>query len=419
MRLPASVRLFVCVLGASLCAVGTANAAKRVVDPDGQGSSTNCNGSAAAYTSIAVAMAAAVAGDSIYICPGPGPYNEQLTVAKNLKFIGIGGATIKPSPLAINTTSLATGADIAAAIVVEAGFTVTIDQLTIDGADNGITGCSPNPIGVYFRNGAGAVTNSVVKNFRLGAGLEGCQAGLGILAQATSGAPVVNLSGNNVHDFQKGGIVGDRANVTVNTTGNRVTGDGPTSFIAQNGIQISRGAKGTVSGNLVSEVVYSQCVDPSAPDPNPCNNGSSTGILIFEATAAITVERNTVTTTQTGIYLDGPGSLVSQNVITNTLQYDGIYLPAGADGNTITGNGIGISDESGIWVDGTSNNIFKSRINEAPIGIHAACGNVIGTGSNKNTFYNVPVPTDVETCLTSVAVAAVGSARSPKPSPAD
>jgi hypothetical protein len=419
MRLHAPTRVFLCVLAASFVAVGSAHAAKRVVDPDGQGSSTNCNGSAAAYTSIAVAMAAAVAGDSIYICPGSGPYNEQLTVAKNLKFIGIGGATIKPSPLAINTTSLGTGIDIAAAILVEAGFTVTFDQLTIDGADNGITGCLPSPVGIYFRNGAGAVTNSVVKNFRLGAGLEGCQAGIGIYAQANAGAPVVNLSGNNVHDFQKGGIVGDLANVTVNTTGNRVTGDGPTPFIAQNGIQVSRGAKGTVSGNLVSEVVYSQCVDPSAPNPNPCNNGSSTGILIFQATAAVTVDHNTVTTTQTGIYLEASSSLVSQNVITNTLQYDGIYLTVGADSNTITGNGIGISDESGIWVDGTSNNIFKSRINEAPIGIHAACGNVIGTGSNKNTFLNVPVPTDVETCLTSLAVASAGSARSPKASPAD
>jgi parallel beta-helix repeat protein len=140
-------------------------------------------------------------------------------------------------------------------------------------------------------------------------------------------------------------------------------------------------------------------VNPSDPDPNPCDNGSSTGILVYQGATPTMASSNTVTTTQTGVYLDASSSTASSNSITRTMQYDGIYLPAGADGNTISNNTITNSDESGIWVDGTSNSITKNKINETPIGIHAACGNIVPpSGTSKNTFYNVPVETDIETC---------------------
>jgi parallel beta-helix repeat protein len=374
-----------------------AAAAKRVVDSsDGQGSSTNCNASNAAYFSIATALTASSPGDQIFICPGSGPYNEQLSIDKAVTLKGILGATVRPSPMLPNTSSLVTGNPIAAAILIEDGVAgVVIDQLTIDGSGNGIAGCSPNLIGVYYRNSSGTVKNSVVKNFRLGTGLEGCQSGLGIFAQSGAGTSNVTVSNTSVHDFQKNGITGNESGTTLTATNNQVTGDGPTPSIAQNGIQIGFGAKGTITNNLVSEVVYSLCVDPSAPGPNPCDNGSSTGILVYQGATPTTVSSNTVTTTQTGVYLDANGSSANANLITRTLQYDGIYLPAGADGNTVSNNGITNSDESGIWVDGTSNIVTKNSINEAPIGIHAACGNTVPTsGSTRNTFYNVPLPTD-------------------------
>jgi hypothetical protein len=76
----------------------------------------------------------------------------------------------------------------------------------------------------------------------------------------------------------------------------------------------------------------------------------------------------------------------------------------------VTSNSINNSEESGIWMDGTSNTVSKNKIEEAPIGIHAACGNTVAvTGSTKNTFLNVPQPTDLETCLGSIS--SLGSAR--------
>jgi hypothetical protein len=328
-----------------------------------------------------------------------------LIIDKNLKLIGILGATIRPAPMAANTTSLTSGFPIAPVILVEAGITATIDQLTIDGEGHGISGCDANPMGVYFRNGSGTVSSSVVKNIRLSAGFGGCQAGLAIFAQSSTGTSAVTVRDSAVHDFQKNGITGNGANTTLIATGNRVAGDGATPTIAQNGIQIGFSAKGTVSGNFVSEVVYSLCVDPSDPDVgNPCNNGSSTGILVFQAGGVTTVTSNTVTTTQTGVYLDASGSSASQNSISHTLQYDGIYLTAAATGNTVANNSVWSSDESGIWVDGTGNAINKNKLVEAPIGIHAACGNTIGTGTTKNTFFDISTLTDEESCLASLAV---------------
>ena len=384
--------------------VAPAAAAKRVVDSsDGQGSSTNCNASNAAYFSIATALTASAPGDQIFICPGTGPYNEQLSIDKAVTLKGILGATVRPSPMLPNTTSLVTGNPIAAAILIDGVAGVVIDQLTIDGSGNGIAGCSPNLIGVYYRNSSGTVKNSVVKNFRLGTGLEGCQSGLGIFAQSGAGTSNVTVSNTSVHDFQKNGITGNGSGTTLTATNNQVTGDGPTPSIAQNGIQIGFGAKGTITNNLVSEVVYSLCVDPSAPGPNPCDNGSSTGILVYQGATATAVSSNTVTTTQTGVYLDASNSTANANLITRTLVYDGIYLPAGADSNTISNNSITNSDESGIWVDGTTNTVTKNSINEAPIGIHAACGNTVPiSGTTKNTFYNVPQPTDLVVCALSL-----------------
>jgi parallel beta-helix repeat protein len=385
------LRAVVCVVSLTLVSAVPAAAAKRVVDSsDGQGSPTNCNATNAGYLSITVALAASSPGDQIFICPGAGPYNEQLSIDKAVTLKGILGATVRPAPMVANSTSLSSGNPIAAAVLIEGVVGVVIDQLTIDGSGNGIAGCAPTLIGVYYRNSSGTLKNSVVKNFRLGAGLEGCQSGLGIFAQSdgVGGISTVSVSNTSVHDFQKNGITGNEPGTTLTATSNQVTGDGPTPSIAQNGIQIGFGATGTVTSNLVSEVVYSGAGD------------ASIGVLVYQGATSTTVSSNTVTTTQTGVYLDASDSTANANLITRTLQYDGIYLPAGADNNTISNNSITNSDESGIWVDGASNVVTKNKINETPIGIHATCANTVPTsGTTKNTFFNVPQPTDIGPCV--------------------
>jgi parallel beta-helix repeat protein len=73
------------------------------------------------------------------------------------------------------------------------------------------------------------------------------------------------ISGNHVYSYQKNGITvsGVKADGSISgpatsasVLNNVVTGEGPVSYIAQNGIQVSYGASGTVTGNTVSNNWY-------------------------------------------------------------------------------------------------------------------------------------------------------------------
>src|SRR5205085_5907195 len=78
------------------------------------------------------------------------------------------------------------------------------------------------------------------------------------------------ISGNAVYLYQKGGIVANGSNATVSIGANTVKGRGPIPYIAQNGIQISRGGAGMIMRNNVTGHSY------TGP-----GGASSSGILIF------------------------------------------------------------------------------------------------------------------------------------------
>jgi hypothetical protein len=60
------------------------------------------------------------------------------------------------------------------------------------------------------------------------------------------------ISGTTVTSYQKNGITVRDAGTAVSVLNNTVTGQGPISYIAQNGIQISFGATAVVRGNTVT-----------------------------------------------------------------------------------------------------------------------------------------------------------------------
>ena len=324
------------------------------------------------------------------VCNTGVPFNEQVTVSKAIKLVGQTGAIIQPSPLVANTTSLTSGNAIAAAIWVTAGTTgVTISNLIVDGSQNQIAGCLPNPIGVYFQNASGTVSHNAVRYFELGSGLEGCQAGIGIFAQAdgTGGISNVTATANSIHDFQKGGIVGNETGTTLTATSNVVTGFGPTPYIAQNGIQIGFGATGTITGNTVSNVAYTPCVN-TATCP-----GSSTGVLIYDPSGVITTSSNNVSNTQGAIYyLSASNGKISANTISNTFVYDGIAIDTDGTGpgtgNTVNQNIIMNSSESGVYVNTSGNSVTANTIVETPIGIWFADTSNTQTG---NKFFATPL----------------------------
>src|SRR6266849_4026276 len=75
---------------------------------------------------------------------------------------------------------------------------------------------------------------------------------------------------------------------TATVTNNTVSGLGPVVFIAQNGIQVSRGAVAAVRGNSISDNFYTGEVGVG-PNPGGQNPEGweyfSTGLLLFEAGA--------------------------------------------------------------------------------------------------------------------------------------
>src|SRR5258708_34022088 len=68
--------------------------------------------------------------------------------------------------------------------------------------------------------------------------LNGTQHGLAIYYRGFgSGGPSGKIWNNTLSNYQKGGIVTNGSNTSVDIKGNTVTGQGPVNYIAQNGIQ--------------------------------------------------------------------------------------------------------------------------------------------------------------------------------------
>jgi parallel beta-helix repeat protein len=136
-----------------------------------------------------------------------------------------------------------------------------------------------------------------------------------------------------------------------------------------------------VEENVVTQTISATCIDVAT------RGGNANGIIIGSGSSEARVARNTIGNTRTGVAVFDDGNRVEDNVVFETLVFDGIYVEGG--GNEIKGNDITRGDESGIFVAGDANRVAKNRINEAPIGLMD--GGVANTFST-NTILNTPVP---------------------------
>ena len=114
-----------------------------------------CKAPTLGYSTIAAAVTAAPAGGTVVICPGT--YPEQITITKNLTLNGITSGNSSavmivapPGGIVANSTSLDGGNPIAAQIAVQNATTVNINNIGVDGSNNGITGCAPNLVGILY-----------------------------------------------------------------------------------------------------------------------------------------------------------------------------------------------------------------------------------------------------------------------------
>jgi len=383
----------------------------------------------ATYSTIQLAVNSVPANSTIYICPGT--YPEQVLITKSLTLTGVGsnGLTGASATGAYNAVITSPAGGVVANVSDPAGgdpiyyqiavvnpvptmpITVKISYLAIDGSNNQISGCGMDLVGINYQNASGTINQVVTRNQELAPDLFGCQDGLAIFVESgygSGGTAVVIIENSSVHDYDKNGITVDGSGTVATITGNYVVGIGATPLTAQNGIQVSGGATGSVKSNTITDDVY---INPS--DCAPGCYGSS-GILIYDSGATsgspLTISGNTVSNTQLAIvtYGDSFGTADYNNVTLNKItgtQAAGIYLDDGIDlcsnNNIATSNTVFNSSGSGIHIDstctestglsGNGTTVNKNTINEACAGVLLGSGssNIVGGTGNLNTFYNV------------------------------
>jgi Periplasmic copper-binding protein (NosD) len=334
----------------------------------------------AGFTHIQDAVNAASPGDEIHICKGT--YAEQVTIHKPLDIDADNGAILMPSAMRANTTSLFDAAPIATALLVADTIGVSISGLSVDGANNGISECAPDLIGISFQNASGALDHMAVRNFKLTASLNGCQSGTGIFVQSgNGGVSRVEIHDCTVHDFQKNGVTADEKGTVAVIRRNVVTGVGPTSGAAQNGVQIGFGAAGSILDNLVTNNVWAPCSAAAT-----CAT-VATNILVTQSDD-VEVSGNTAGISQVNIFIHGGNAAIDRNQTFATSVFDGIRVQG--DQSRVRHNQVFNGAESGIFLFGNNNVVTANTITEATIGIlkdTGSSGNIIAG----NRFFDAPV----------------------------
>jgi hypothetical protein len=335
----------------------------------------------AQFTHIQDAVDAASPGDEIHICKGI--YVEQVAIRKPLKIDADNGAILMPSTMQANTTSLFDAAPIATALLVADTTGVSISGLTVDGVNSGISQCAPDLIGITFQNASGELERTAVRNFKLTPSPNGCQSGTGIFVQSgNGGVSKVEIEHCTVHDFQKNGITADEKGTVTIIRRNVVTGIGPTTGAAQNGVQIGFGAAGSILDNVVTNNVWAPCTAITT-----CA-AVATNILVTQSDG-VEVSGNTAGISQVNIFVHGNNAEIERNETFATVVFDGIRLQG--DQSRVHQNHVFNGTESGIFLSGNNNVVTGNVITEAAIGIlkeTGSSGNIIAG----NRFFNTPVP---------------------------
>ena len=354
------VASLICLLVCALSAPSRVRASRTLVVGQNQ---TTCPG--ATFSQMQAAIDQAAPGDSVHVCKGV--YSEQqLFINKPLNLSGEPGVFLVPPSFTQNASGLASGAPIAAGIFVAKADPVSITGITIDGINNSINQCSPRLEGIYYQNASGKIDSVVVTNMKLGPGLNGCQSGTGILVEsgddAGSRVEIVNCK---IHDFQKNGITANESGTFVSVHENVVTGLGPTTGAAQNGIQIGFGATGRIVENTVVNMIWSPCIDP-----NTCQ-AVATNILVAESDG-VEVRDNTVSISQVGIFGDGNNATILRNRVSNASVFDGIRVEG--NGSKVLNNAVATAGEALIFVEGNDNDVVHNALSDAPVGILKVSG---------------------------------------------
>jgi parallel beta-helix repeat protein len=288
--------------------------------------STECPN--AQFNSIQAAVDAASPGAMIKVCAGT--YTEQVTIPPGKDDLTLYSV---PDLQAIIHAPLAFVGH-KAIVWVNGAQNATIRHFTIEGPGSGP--CDSIEEGVRVDAGGSAlITDNHITNIH-DTPFGGCQNGIGIRIgrNADSTYASATIVHNLIDNYQKGGIVVDGQLASgapashAEVAYNQVQGVGPTPAIAQNGIQVSRGAVANVHNNTVTGNAY-------APQ-----TVTSVGILLFEDSSPDTqVSHNDVYANDEGIGLyTTTNTTISHNNAHDNLSGDGLFADTDTAGNVISYN---------------------------------------------------------------------------------
>jgi hypothetical protein len=318
---------------------------------------TSC--ATATYHTIQSAINAAAVGATINICAGT--YVEQLIITQSVSLVAVGAVSVQ---LPADPANSETACDNATGngpyepdqdgVVICGSATVNVTGIAVDAAWAPST-CSDSLYGILVAGGATLNFNHSSVTAAGAVPLNGCQGGVAIQVGMAWTTPVevghATLLDDSISGYQKNGITVDGTGSSAAIDDTTVTGIGATAQIAQNGIQISNGALGTIYG---STVTGNECDDTTGNcGPSVLDNTTATGVLLYGPAAGSSVTASAISDNDTGVYNaeDTARAPSSPTVSINfdTLagdRYEGIDLDQGwasITGDSINGGEAGIA----------------------------------------------------------------------------
>jgi hypothetical protein len=362
------------------------------------------------FKTIQHAVDTAVAGDTINVHAGTFP--EQVSVTKDLTLTGDGAGTTTIQVPAAPTSNIPSPAGTGngyALVSLANNATVTMSGFTLNGPWPFPGNCLPdfNGIAVYGGSTLNLSATTVSNQINSDAASYGCQQGIGIQVGRNSISQVGHaaLSNVTVTGYQKNGLTIDGAGTTATVDQSTVTGPGPNTTLslatATNGIQISRGATGSVTNSHITNNVCDEAAGGCTSDP--VTGVQSAGILIYNSDG-LTIQGNTLTgndmaiynysQTTAGVAINKAGSSAPKKTSVREAgpkpNVAAVATPTQITGNTIANN----RDENVFLDEGTvalsGNTIGGSNIGVEVISYGGEDGNAQGTLS-QNEIKNATV----------------------------
>lgn len=347
---------------------------------------------AGAFETIQAAVDAASDGNTVFVRDGI--YEEQVVVTdvNNLTITGQSeDGVIVRAPAGLDGITLdddlalgfSTG-NVYGVIAVDGASNVLIENLTVDGDGQGgsLPDSDDNFAGILLHNASGTVDGVTVTGVRDAldgdGNLAGTQRGNAIYVTNDDGTQrAFSLLDSTIQDFQKTGLLVRNGDVAI--TGNQIDGGAPMgghTTIGQNGIQLSSGGTGEISGNQITGIGYNNPLDADT---------FASGILLFD-TEGLLVQNNQVTgesSQDVGVFSVGSDNLtVDGNTFTDLARgvnnFGDIDPDSDIDGlaNTFTDVDVGLNENP----LSTLTNIFVFEGSDIADTLVGAAGNDIIMG---------------------------------------